>query len=184
MFRKLNKNRKQYHLNNRGMTMTEVMVTTLIFSFIIAGLYAAGAVGQNNWDVNDVQIGLQQELRKAMEWMINDLRQAGNASIVDVPADGNWYTTITFKTPSGVTGGSIDWNANSIQFVLGGSSSNQLQRLEASQTKIIAQNIQTLQFRRLTTSPDILEVNMLAQNSTVKGTQVDYQLDFEIQLRN
>jgi len=168
----------------RGFSLVESLVTMLIFSVIVAGIYATALAGDSSWQANKVRIELQQELRKGMEWMIYDLRQSGDSSITNVPADDNWYTTITFRTPAGVTAGSLSWNLSTVQFALGGADSNQLQRIDGAGTKVIAQDIQSLQFRRQAATPNILEVAMTAQQNTIKGTPVDHQLNFEIQLRN
>jgi len=164
--------------------MVEVMVVVVLFVFIASGIYAIAAIGQNCWEVNNARIELQQELRKAQDWMINDLRQAGDSSITNVPADGNWYTNITFKTPAGVSAGSLQWNTDSIQFIRGGTGSKQLHRITGGTTKILAQNMQALQFRRESTSSHILEIAMQAQKPTEHGRTVNYVLSFAIQLRN
>ncbi|MBZ0165540.1 MAG: prepilin-type N-terminal cleavage/methylation domain-containing protein, partial [Candidatus Omnitrophica bacterium] len=88
--------------NNLGTTLVETMVTVVIFSLIMTGFFAVSTVGENSFQVNRAQIELQQELRKSMETMMNDLRQAGNSSVIDVPANGNWYTSITFRKPVGI----------------------------------------------------------------------------------
>ena len=113
-----------------------------------------------------------------------DLYQAGPSSIANVPADGNWYTTITFKIPTGVTNGSIAWDNNFIQFSRGGTNSIELRRTYAGVTKLLASNMSSLQFRRQVASPDVLEVSMAAQKQTVKQKTINYQLDFQVELRN
>ena len=176
--------KKIFKLGKSGFSMAEMLVTVLIFSILIGGIYASLAVGEASWETNKVKIELQQELRKAMEWMKFDLQQAGPTSITNVPADDTWYTTITFKTPNGVSGGSINWEADTMQFVLGGTGSTQLQKVQAGTTTVLAQNIKTLNFRRSTTNSNILEISMLAEKNTVKGDTINYQLDFEVQIRN
>ncbi|MCA9407412.1 MAG: prepilin-type N-terminal cleavage/methylation domain-containing protein [Candidatus Omnitrophica bacterium] len=168
----------------QAFSLVEMMVTMVIFSILLGGLYASAAVGEKAWDVNAVKVELHQELRKAMEWMIYDLRQAGQASITNVPSDGAWYTTITFKSASGVTAGTIDWDANSTQFVRGGTGNAQLQRIRNGVTKVLALDLSSLQFRRQAGSPNVLEVALAAQKSTTKGISVQYNLDFNVQLRN
>ena len=168
----------------KGFTLVEVLVVVVIFTFLAMGIYAVALVGERTFQVNKVKIELQQELRKALEWMVNDLRQAGNVSISDVPADGTWYSTITFKTPAGITAGALDWNNNSIQFVRGGPENKELQRIEAGNTRVIAYDMQSLQFRRQAIRPRILEVAMGAQKDALSGEPMSYQLNFSIQLRN
>ena len=170
--------------NNAAVSLVECMVAMAIFLMIAGGIYTTVATSENSWSVNKVKIELQQELRKAMEWMINDLRQAGNTSITNVPADGTWYTTITFKDASSVTSGTLQWAANTVQFVRGGTGSVQLQRISGGVTKVLAQRMSSLQFRRQSTTSNILEVSMAAQSTSFKGIPVNYQLNFSVQLRN
>lgn len=175
---------KKIQNNNSGFTLVETMVTMLIFSMLIGGLYATAAVGENSWQVNQVRVELQQELRKSMEWMKYDLQETGANAITNVPADGSWYPTITFKKPTGVSGSAIAWNLTTTQFVLGGANSNQLQRIDSSGTTPLAHDVQILQFRRQVATSDILEIAMIGQKTTVKGDPISYQLAFQVQLRN
>lgn len=169
---------------SKGFSLVEVMVTLLIFTGLAAAVNAVLFVGDASWQANNVQMQLHQELRKAMDWMKDDLRQTGAAAITNVPADGNWYTTITFRMVSGVSGGKIVWASDTVQFVLGGSASNQLQRIEGSTTRVIAQNIQSLQFRRLAAASNVVEVALQAQKDTFKVGTIKSSLGFKIQLRN
>ena len=171
-------------VDRKGFSLAEAMITVFIFSLMIGGLYSILYVGQESWEANKVKIELQQSLRRGMEWMKYDLYQAGQSSISNVPADGNLYTTITFKIPTGVTGGVITWDTNSIQFVLGGTNNEDLQRIYGGVTKVLASSMSSLQFRRQAASPDILEVKMAAQKQTVQDKTINYQLDFQVELRN
>ena len=167
-----------------GFSLVEILVTVLIFSVLAAAVNTVLLVGDASWQTNSVQVELQQELRKAMDWMKDDLRQTGSSAIADVPADGVWYATITFQMATGISGGKIAWNSNATQFVLGGTDSNQLQRIENLITRVLALNIESLQFRRLATAPNVLEVALQSQKDTVKGDTITSTLDFKVQLRN
>ena len=186
--------------SGKGFSLVEVLVTVLIFSGLAAAVNAVLLVGDASWQTNNVQMELQQELRKAMDWMKDDLRQTGSAAITNVPVNPapdavtypdpaddpaySWYSTITFRMVSGVSGGKITWDSGTVQFVLGGTDSSQLQRVEGSTTKVIAQNIQSLQFRRLAAASNMVEVALQAQKDTFKGATINSSLEFKIQLRN
>ncbi len=177
--------KRRFLKNRKGMSLSELLVSVFIFSILSSALLAVIVVGQRSWTTNEVRIGLRQELRKSMEMMINDLRQAGNASIADVPADDTWYSTITFQVPSTVTGGIITWDANSIQYTLGGTDGKQLHKIRGGTTQILSQNMQSMQFRRLSTQADILEVALRAQDTVGLTDEVlNMDLDFQIELRN
>ncbi|MCA9403277.1 MAG: hypothetical protein KC897_05800 [Candidatus Omnitrophica bacterium] len=171
-------------VNNSGTSLVEALVSVVIFLMIMTGFYSVATVGDNSFQVNRVQIELQQELRKSMEAMISDLRMAGSASVIDVPANDTWYTSITFRKPVGIVAGSINWDSNTIQFLRGGTGGVQLQRVYNGTTRVVSQYISTLQFRRLSADPDRLEVQLVGQRNSTKGVPVTYNLDFDIQLRN
>lgn len=175
----------------RGFTLAEMMVTVVIFSFILGICYALFISGSDSWETNSTRVELQQELRKAMDWITQDLRQAGSASIVDVPADGSTYTSITFRKSAGVSGGNLVWDADTTRYFLGGANGNQLQRQIGSQTaSVIAQNIQSLQFSRQGSASNIVDVSLQAQKTTLRGktltgkTPIQASLSLKIFLRN
>lgn len=177
--------------DRRAFTLVEALVTVIVFSVILGACYAVLMSGSDSWEANSVRVELQQELRKGMDWILNDLRQAGSASVSDVPANGTWYTSITFRKSNGVSSGVISWAADTTKYLLGGSDSTQLQRQVGSQTPaVIAQNISTLQFRRLASAPNVVEVNLQAQKKTLRGknmtgkTAITANLSFKVHLRN
>jgi len=170
-------------VSNRGFSLAEMIVAVFLFMVLAAGIYTTGVVSERFWQASKVKVQLQQDVRKGMEWMIRDLREAGDTSITDVPADGTWYDLITFKVPTGVNGNGITVWGDEIVFALGGSGTD-LERTQSGVSKIIAQNIQSVQFRRLSTNSDMLEVSLSAQKTTLAGEAINDQLDFEVQLRN
>lgn len=180
----LKKNRRSRLLReDRGFTLPEALVTVLIFSIILTASTVLLLAGTDSWQVNEVQIELQQELRKSMDWIAKDLRQAGPASIVDVAAGGGSQPDINFAIASGTVGGAVNWSSN-IQYVRGGSDGNQLQRIQGGTARLIARNITGLQFLRQSASPDLVEVTLQAQRTSAKGRLITDTLNFQVQLRN
>jgi len=169
--------------NNHAFSLAEMAVAVFLFMILIAGIYTTGVVSEAFWHTSKTRVSLQQEVRKGMEWMIHELREAGDTSITDVPADGAWYNSITFKVPAGVSAGTTVWS-DAIVFELGGTDGTDLHRTQTTVTKILARNIQNVQFRRLSTTPQILEIIVSAQKSTPRGETINYQLDFGVKLRN
>ena len=191
---------KHYLKKQTGFSLVEVLVTMMIFSFLAAAVNTVLLVGDASWQANNAHVQLHQELRKAMDWMKDDIRQTGPAAITNVPVNPaidavtypdpdddpayDWYTSMTFQKVSGVSGGRITWNSNTTRFVLSGTN---LQRIEGTTTRVIAQNIQSLQFRRMNADPDIVEIALDAQQDTfsgAKGITLSADLDFKVQLRN
>jgi type II secretion system protein J len=165
----------------RGFTLSEVLMSVFIFSILSAACYTIMASSSSSWQVNRVRIQLQQELRKSQSWMMHELRQSGASVITDVLANGNPYTTITFRTSTGVSGGSATWTVNTIQFGLNGT---QLQRVSGGVTKVLAQNISVFQVRRQAATPDLVEVTLQAQRSVPSSPTITANLSFKVQLRN
>jgi prepilin-type N-terminal cleavage/methylation domain-containing protein len=168
--------------SEKGFSLVEVMVTIFIASIVIAGLYTILLMGEQSWDVNSVNIRLTQESRKAFDWMEYDLRQSGTSpSYIDVDTDGTWYTSIEFSVPEGVVGGGIVWVADTIRFSLNG---EQLIRTEGANSKVVAQNISALKFRRFSANPHILEIEITVSDETARGDLIELEKDYKIQLRN
>ena len=179
-----------------GFTLVEILVTVMIFTILMAAIHTVLLVGQSSWQTNSVRAELGQELRKAMEWMKDDLRQTGDAAISGGPidADDTDYTSITFQMATGISGSAIEWGGGdpdaTTQFILGGTDSNQLQKIvrdddgNVASTTVLAQNIRAVVFRRMSTAPDIMEVELVAQKVTTDGRTIDLGVNFEIQMRN
>lgn len=167
--------------NCHGFTMVEMLVCILIFSYIAGGLYTVISVGDSSYQNNSAQVELQQELRKGMEWMKFELQQAGPTSISNVPSNGSWYTSISFKIPTGVSSGAISWATNPIQFSRSGTD---LLRTYSGTSRVIAQDITSIQFRRTSAAPKILEIAMTGQVTAIKGETLQDTLNFKIKLRN
>lgn len=167
-------------------TIVEMLVTALVYALMITAGYLLLTSGTVSWQVNSAKVELEQELRKTMEWMSLDLRQAGSSSIDDVSVDNAWSTQITFRIASGVSGGSVVWSAGKYRYYLGGTNNRQLKRLEVNSGTIkeIAQDIKTLQVRRPVSTPDMVEVALVGEKTTGQGRVVNLNLNFKVKLRN
>lgn len=195
----------------KGFTLTEVLVTLMIFSFLISAIASVMFVGNSIWQSNSVEVELQQDLRQAMLWMRNDMQQTGAASLDasipiniepdpgtypdpnDDPAyDWTTYTSFSFQKVIGVDERSPDWSPDTTLFTRESDSGdpdyNDLERtVGAGNPQLIAENISQLQVRRLYDSSDVVEIALEAQKSTLSGVQgrtITLTLDFKIQLRN
>ena len=107
------------------------------------------------------------------------------AGQLDVPADGIPRASITFNTPAGVAGDKITWSAATVQYSLGGADGDQVQRTSGTATRIIANDIATMEFTRFSADPDMLQVDLTTENADLKGDRIlSLALNFQIQLRN
>ncbi|MFA5261836.1 MAG: prepilin-type N-terminal cleavage/methylation domain-containing protein [Candidatus Omnitrophota bacterium] len=167
-----------------GLTLVEVLVTVAVYSVVIAGAYSVLTSGILTWQVNNVKVELQQDLRKAMDWMMLDLRQAGVSSIDDVPVSNSWSTVITFSIANGVSGGVTTWTSDKIKYYLSGTGNTQLKRQYGAAIRDIAQDITVFQVRRPVSAPNTVEVNLQAQKQTIQGNTVQLNQSFVVKLRN
>lgn len=167
-----------------GFTLVETVVIFFIFLVLIGALLTVLATGKTSWQVGSARIDLQQELRKSMDWIAEELRQGSSSAISDVPVDGAWYSSITFRTPEDVIDGHIIWASDDIQYLLGGSDGRQLLRKQGSEEKILANDIFSFQMRRNPSTPAIVEVALQAQKRTLRGVQITRGAQFKIKLRN
>lgn len=170
--------------SRKGMTLPESMVSILILSVIFSACLMILLSGSNIWQVNNAKTEIKNDMRRAMESIKEDFRQAGPGSVIDVPPDGSWRTSATFRISNGVSGGTINWSSNTVQYSLSGSDGKQLHRVMGLSDRLVANNIQTIQFRRQSSAPDIMEVNVLAQKDSLKGHSLQLALNFEVQMRN
>lgn len=173
---------------NKGYSFLEVMVVVFIFMLILGMMTLILAAGRNAWYTEDVSVQLQQELRKSMSVMISDLRQTSSSTLIGVPSNGSWSSTIFYQKPTGITYGYIDWGPQ-YQFLAVDLTSVglgwQLWRVElGTMPEVIANNINSLQLRRQFASRDIIEVILGAQKTTTKGTQITDSLSFQVKVRN
>ena len=165
-----------------GFTLVEILITAMFFSAIFGLCLFILFSSKDSWDANRIKTELQQELRKASSWIKQDLQQSGSTAIADVENDNVWYDGITFNTASGVSSGNIVWSTDSINYNLD-TNDNQIHRVLGADDKIVANNIESLQFRRTSGAPDIVEVQLQARISTLRGP-IDKSASFEILLRN
>lgn len=90
---------------SRGFTIVELLVTTLIFAVMLAGIYAALLAGQSAWSTTDTQIRLQQNLRETLQRVAMELDESGSdqngvmqVSIAD-NTGSNGTDVLTFSIP-------------------------------------------------------------------------------------
>jgi type II secretory pathway component PulJ len=156
-------------------------MAVFIFSILSGACFTIMASSSSSFQVNRVKVELQQELRKAQNWMINDLRQTGSSVITNVPADGTSYSTITFRTSTGASGGAATWSTDTVQFALSGT---QLQRTSGATTRVLAQNISSLSFKRDVSTSNLVEVTVGAQKKAPGSKTLTASVTFKVELRN
>ncbi len=64
--------------NESGVTLVELMVSLVISSFVIAGVYGVYTIQKKSYTVQEQVVEMQQRLRSAMDFLVRDIRMAGS----------------------------------------------------------------------------------------------------------
>jgi Tfp pilus assembly protein PilW len=91
--------------NQRGITLIELIVAFVIFSFVSAASYRLFVSQSKAYAVQDQVVEIQQNIRSAMELMLRDVRMAGydndsatsKINIVDPLIPGNHSITLSYE---------------------------------------------------------------------------------------
>ena len=180
-----------------GLTLIDVIAAFSIFFIILAAALGVLTMGRESWQSGSVQIQVQRDARRGMDTMVRELRQSGSSTIEVVLPDGSPYDNITFRIPEDIdndgdvidNNGLLEWG-NSISYFIDTNDVNsdgitsQLLRSAGGQSRVLANNITNLQFRRGLTTPNIIEIALQAQKSIVPGRSLQATLNSQVSLRN
>jgi type IV pilus assembly protein PilW len=67
-------NMKKISFNNKGFTLVEIMVSMVIVSLVIAGIYAVYTIQQRTYTVQEQVTEMQQQIRAVLDFMTRDIR--------------------------------------------------------------------------------------------------------------
>lgn len=153
-----------------GLTLVEVLVTTVLSVSILAGIYATFIVGERAWRYYVDSIVVRQQIRMAMLVLTNELREAKGALIVKEEA------------PPGVRLNFLRPSAGQISYLWsgGGEDANKLIRQDALGTRIIANDISSIDY--LATDNSIF-IDISATSKPKIGQPIDLNLKEQVALR-
>lgn len=170
----------------KGFSLVEALVSVVIFSLVFIAVFSFMNQGLYSWHIADVNIEVQQEARRALMALDRHLRQT-RTSQISIPADDNYYTSITFKIPEDTdadgdvidSSGNIEWSGNIVYSL---NANKQLIRTDSWGTSVLANNIVNLQFKRSSGNPRMVEVYITTQKTTVpdKTSQVSIRSLFKV----
>jgi len=150
----------------KGLTLVEILISMLIFSFIMAGIFGILNIGNSTWSRDMALLELQQNTRLALSGMISEIRQANV-----LPAAG---TSITFTMPSDIAVNPIIYRRDA--------ATNQIIREHpAGVTKVIANNIYSLNFTPIGTK--VVKIDIIARK-TIGNNVIDFPMSEQVRLRN
>ena len=159
----------------KGFTLIELMIVLLIFSIILGSIFAVMTMGNKAWQSGNVQVEIQQETRKGMDSMLKELRQS---SLGQITVAAN---TVTFRIPQSVNNsGNITW-CGDILYSLGGLNDEQLLRTQGEESRVLANNVQGLQF---SASGKEITITVVVEKESVSQRTLTTTLSSQVTLRN
>lgn len=189
----------------KGFTLLEVMVVIGILAILLSFTFGMFNVGNLGWDIHNIRIRLQQEARRGMDSMVNELYQTASGQItvdegvnviifkvpVIVPPDTDIYDAngnIRWGT-EGDTGRSIsyyrDRNTNQlIRAIINDATGVELSR------EVFANYLGNLRFRRQPTGaanpPISLIITLTCQKTVRPGSpdMISVDLESRVTFRN
>jgi len=170
----------------RGFSLLEVLVTSVILAVMIIALFLVLSIGQRSWISGDTNIGLRQEIARALIAMGREIKET-RPSRVNI-AVGNSSNSITFNIPLDPNNngnvldasGNIVWSPN-ISYSLNGS--NQIIRaIVGGNSSVIANSITNLQFSR--TQNEVIQINIIASRTSGTGQLLQDSDQIVLKLRN
>ncbi len=120
-----------------------------------------------------INMMLAKENRKAVSWLMNDLRRAGASTMVNLPANGKTYHAVNFK---------MDNEQVVTRYFL---SKEKLIRTYAGNSEVIADHVLKMELQRQAATSDIVDVALSigeAKNFFHRGFQINS--NFKIKVRN
>lgn len=149
-----------------GFTFIEIVVSMVIFSFMVLAIFSVLNVGDKTWRSESILVELQQQVRLAIDGMTRELRQSRSSGDITI-SGGN--TQIDFYHAG---------SATEISYYL---SNNQIIREHpAGTTKVLANNITSLTFSQ---SGDVITIQVQAQKIDRGGTR-SFALTEKVRVRN
>lgn len=164
----------------RGFTLLEGLVVFFVATIVMGFLLMILSSTRRGWYSADARVCLQQELRKAMLQIENDLSESSETQISCSP--GTNCTSLSFNVSKGVlASGSINWSANPVNYTL---TSGQVIRAEGPDSRVVANNISGMVFSRQAGLSRIVQINLSAQKNDQFDRVVSENLSSSIMMRN
>ena len=156
----------------KGFSVVEIVVSVLILTFLVAGIFMVLNVGDMSYDTDMGLIHLQQQARLAMDGMTRELRQA------DISADPDGADSITFNAPLALN--PTQW-IGPITYQLDSNQNQIIRTLAGVPNKILGNNISSLSFDLI---GDNLDIELTCQITTTRRRDLSLSLKEKVRLRN
>jgi len=187
---------KNVFCTRKGVTIIEIMIVVAISTALGAAISYILLVGGASWYSGDAGVQVDQEARRGMYTMLRELRNTrALATIINVPADDIFYNTITFKVPDAVVtnvSGKIFYVpvVNALGNIVWGDpvtysvANSQLRRTSGGSVTVLANNVNSVTFRRQTSAVDVLEISIQTTKTTPQRRVITAALSCAVKMRN
>ncbi|KPK98577.1 MAG: hypothetical protein AMJ95_03550 [Omnitrophica WOR_2 bacterium SM23_72] len=155
---------RKYLFSIKGFTIVEVLCSAIVISFIVGVLFYALSSGEYSRTASAAKIDVQSEVRRSMDWIARDVRQAVSWDIADTsnsPSD----THIKFRKVEGwnTTSELLLLSNNYTEYTYNTSNHTVIRRLSDSSNNTIQtwtlNNIQQAPFYTVNSSGSVVPLN-------------------------
>ena len=154
----------------KGFTLIELMISLGFFTLLIIAIYAVLTMGDSTMKTGLTSIEVSQNARVGTGYMVKELYGAQVATVSI--SDGN---SVTFQVPG---------NSNTIQYSLGGLGGKQLIRTEAGATKVLCNNVKTVQFSPSPFSGRTVSISLEIEKTSLSQRTLTKTLNVSAKVRN
>lgn len=158
----------------RAFTLVEVLVSLLILSVVLAGVYAVFNIGNTSYLIDISLMRLQQDARQGMQALVKELRNSNNIAVTALDANND---KITFNTYSG---SGISYYRDLSDANADGVTTQIIREYPLGTRKVIASNITRLKF----TYANHIVITDITASSTVRRRALSYPLKSQVRIRN
>ena len=156
-------------LKKSSFTVLELVISLSILAVVAGSIFAVLNVGDMTWRREMAMVGLQQDVRLAIDGMARELRASNSSSIT---ITGGSRIDFSIPSPSDPT------SSVAIAYYLSGDQI--IREHPVGTTKVLAENITALVF---SLSGDVVAVDVGASD-TARGGIVNFDLTEQVRLRN
>jgi type II secretory pathway pseudopilin PulG len=171
-------------VKKKGTTLVEVLIVTIILVAVFFILLLVLNSGYISNSINLTKIQAQEEARRVMDWIVNDIRQTTAA---EIKSNSPTSSYLKFRVYDNYTSGNPVWSSGNITYTYN-DGINRLTRLDEN-TGV------TVYFDNITQAPFGVDASWISgsdNNLTVtidtqrnaRGSLINYNLTTEVRIRN
>ncbi|HDP16418.1 MAG TPA: prepilin-type N-terminal cleavage/methylation domain-containing protein, partial [Candidatus Omnitrophica bacterium] len=136
----------------KGFSLIELMIAVLIFSILLGATYSILSMSRASFQTGDIQLAVQQEVRKAMDKVAREIREASSVNLSTAYPFTIWGEKIKYEVAD-----------------------NQLLReVEGQSPSVLANNVSGIEFTLF--GGDIVYITLVSQKTTVFGRSLSATL--------